>query len=52
MRARPVLLAVISLLVAVAPAHAATKRLTLRAGPFNVNGFQTVWPTARRSGSR
>ena len=46
MRARPVLLAVISLLVAVAPAHAATKRLTLRAGPFNVNGFQTVWPTA------
>jgi hypothetical protein len=46
MRARPVLLAVISLLVAVAPAHAATKRLTLRAGPFNVNGFQTVWPSA------
>jgi plastocyanin len=46
MRARPVLLAVVSLLIAVAPAQAAVKHLTLRSGPFNVNGFQTVWPTA------
>jgi plastocyanin len=47
MRARPVLLlAIASLLLVVAPAQAATKHLTLRSGPYNVNGFQTIWPTA------
>jgi plastocyanin len=43
---RPVLLAFLSLLAAAVPAHAATKHLTLQSGPFNVNGFQTVWPSA------
>ena len=46
MRKLPVLLALLTLLAVAGPAHAATRHLTLRTGPFNVNGFQTVWPTA------
>jgi plastocyanin len=46
MRKLPVLLALLTLLAVAGPAHATTKHLTLRTGPFNVNGFQTVWPTA------
>ena len=43
---RPVLLSIFLALTAVAPAGAATRHLTLRSGPYNVQGFQTVWPTA------
>jgi plastocyanin len=43
---RPVLLSVALALLAAAPAGAATRHLTLRSGPYAVQGFQTVWPTA------
>jgi plastocyanin len=46
MRIRPVLLSLVALLAGAAPASAATHHLTLRTGPFHVDGFQTVWPTA------
>ena len=46
MRPRPVLLciAVAFALVAAAPAGAATRHVTLRTGPYTVQGFQTIWP--------
>jgi plastocyanin len=43
---RPVLLSIVIGLLAAAPAGAATRHLTLRSGPYHVQGFQTVWPTA------
>ena len=43
---RPVLLSIVTGLLAVAPAGAATRHLTLRSGPYHVQGFQTIWPTA------
>jgi plastocyanin len=46
MRLRPVLLCVALTLAGAAPASAATRHLTFRSGPFTVQGFQTVWPTA------
>jgi plastocyanin len=46
MRLRPVLLSIVVLLAGAVPASAATHHLTLRTGPFHVDGFQTVWPTA------
>lgn len=45
MRLRPVLLSAAALLGGAVPASAATRQLTLRTGPFDVDGFQTVWPT-------
>jgi plastocyanin len=46
MRPRPVLLciAIAFALVAAAPAGAATRHITLRTGPYTVQGFQTIWP--------
>jgi plastocyanin len=46
MRLRPVLLCLAFALVGAGPASAATRHLTLRTGPFMVQGFQTIWPTA------
>jgi plastocyanin len=43
---RPVLLSIALALTAAVPAGAATRHLTLRSGPYTVQGFQTVWPTA------
>ena len=45
MRARPVLLFIVALLAGAAPASAATRHITLRTGPYLVQGFQTIWPT-------
>jgi len=46
MRPIPVLLCIVALLAGATSASAKTRHLTLRSGPYTVQGFQTVWPTA------